>query len=701
MNSMKKSIVIAMVGISMTLSLFVLYYMGTTIRKLIETSALEQRVSFLVTVVNHVQSELDHLIHPMAHLAFFIEETPPTAAAPSNDYEYQLWQESLTPYVESLFTSSSPNETLELYFVDALGMPVDRHFLFRDSDQDGFLNAPTFSNELPSPKDIQYIQTCFYNRSSIWLPTTKHAKQDPAETVYWHYALPVFDSEDSQKPFAILILRGPMSAFSKHLPGSNMDSNPMIALYEYGNHLITTTDFFPLNNLDNYAQSPVSELIDAATKYSFSIKTLSLPNQTHYTTLNRKLSSGWTVVYLFPTSALSSAFNDNKVTSWFILALFLIITTLLALRISDYISLPLKELIERFHRTDELQPFPRAPLDQLDRKDELGLLVKTFDQLSAAINESQHKLLDYQRELEQQVTDKNAALRQTNQLLKASIKQLDEQEVVLDDVNKRLLSNIKSIEQTRHQLMASKKTASLKYMVSGVAHELNTPIGNAITLASYLEKEYALLLSQLSKKDSAAPTPAQENLANLIDTLSQLERNTQQAEQIIQLIETMAQAELGAAPETFEIGPFIENLSKSLLKDHIVPIDFRIDSPENLRVTTDPDKLAALLKPLIQNSLDHGFSNSRQPSIHIAVAVEQQLVTLDYEDNGQGVSESDLPHLFTPFFTTQFGNHKGLGLSIAYNIATLYFKGTLEFLPKASPGISIRCQLNTLSPDRR
>lgn len=701
MNSMKKSIVIAMVGISMTLSLFVLYYMGTTIRQLIETSALEQRVSFLVTVVTHVQSELDHLIHPMDHLAFFIEETPPTTSAPTNDYEYQLWQESLTPYVESLFNSSSPNETLELYFVDALGMPVNQHLIFRDLDQDGFLDAPVLDNQLPSSKEIQYIQTCFYNRSSTWLPTTKHTKLDPAETIYWHYALPVFDSKDSQKPFAILILRGPMSLFSKHLPGSKLDSNPMIALYEYGNHLITTTDFFPLNNLDSYSQSPVSELIDAATKYSFSIKTLSLPDQSQFTTLNRKLSSGWTVVYLFPTATLSSAFNDNKVTSWFILVLFLIITTLLALRISDYISLPLKELIGRFHRTDEQQPFPRAPLEQLDRKDELGLLVKTFDQLSAAINESQHKLLEYQRDLEQQVTEKNAALRQTNQLLKASIKQLDEQEIVLDDVNKRLLSNIKSIEQTRHQLMASNKTASLKYMVSGVAHELNTPIGNAITLTSYLEKEYALLLTEIGKEDSVQVAPIRESLTNLLDSLSQLERNTQQAEQIIQLIKTMAQAELGAEPETFDIGSFIDELATNILKDHSFPIDFQIVSPENLMVTTDPAKLSALLNPLIQNSLDHGFSGNHQPSIHISVVVEQQMVILDYNDNGRGVSEKDLPHLFTPFFTTQFGNHKGLGLSAAYNIASLYFKGSMEVIPKNLPGICIRCQLNTLSPVRR
>ena len=701
MNSMKKRIVIAMAGISVTLSLIVLFYMGTTIRKLIETSALEQRVSYLVTVVNHVQSELDRLTHPMEHLAFFISETPPTKTAPSDDSEYQLWQESIAPYAESLFTSGSPNETLELYFVNALGVPFKKHLIFKDLDQDGFMNAPSIGYELPSSKEIQYLQTCFYNRSSLWLPTTQTSKQNQADTTYWHYALPVFQSEDAEKPYAVLILRGPMSVISKHLPGSKRDSNPMIALYEHGNHLITATDFFPLTNLNSYAQSPVSELIDAATKYSFSIKSLNLPNQTLYTTLNRKLSSGWTVVYLFPTAALSSAFNDNRAVSGLILALFLIITTILALRISDYISMPLKELIGRFHRTDEQQPFPRAPLHELDRWDELGILIRTFDQLSAAINESQQRLLEYQRELEQQVTEKNAALRQTNQLLKSSIKQLDEQEKVLDDINKRLLSNVKSIEQTRKQLTASKKTASLKYMVSGVAHELNTPIGNAITLATYLEKEYALLLNRLGNGGSVLELSTAESLNNLIGSLSQLERNTQQAEQIIQLIETIAQSEIGNAPETFEIGPFIDALVKDSLANHPLPINFQISLPEALQVTTDPGKLASLLKPLIHNSLDHGFPNWLEPSIRIEVTAEQQMVTLDYYDNGQGVPEKDMPHLFTPFFTTHFGNHKGLGLSIAYNIATLYFKGSLEVLPKDSPGIFIRCRLNNLSPVRR
>ena len=58
------------------------------------------------------------------------------------------------------------------------------------------------------------------------------------------------------------------------------------------------------------------------------------------------------------------------------------------------------------------------------------------------------------------------------------------------------------------------------------------------------------------------------------------------------------------------------------------------------------------------------------------------------QDNGPGIPDESLPHIFEPFFSTKDGG-TGLGLTVSYNIITTY-GGTLELVSKNGPGACFR-----------
>ena len=131
----------------------------------------------------------------------------------------------------------------------------------------------------------------------------------------------------------------------------------------------------------------------------------------------------------------------------------------------------------------------------------------------------------------------------------------------------------------------------------------------------------------------------------------------------------------------------INELSRNILADWIPILEsnhfsYDIHIPENeCDVSLDISAFTRILDNLLQNIINH--SDGSQVDFHLAENEKQVIITV--ADNGKGISEHDLPHIFERMYTgdtSRSARGNGLGLSIAKELISVH-KGTItaENLP--------------------
>ncbi len=98
-----------------------------------------------------------------------------------------------------------------------------------------------------------------------------------------------------------------------------------------------------------------------------------------------------------------------------------------------------------------------------------------------------------------------------------------------------------------------------------------------------------------------------------------------------------------------------------------VYLDLCCASAESQSVQADPAALHMLLKNIVENAIEHSPSGGV-----VAILIESERVTI--RDEGPGIPDADLPHLFTRYWrgSTRQTEGAGLGLAICKEIATAH-----------------------------
>jgi signal transduction histidine kinase len=103
------------------------------------------------------------------------------------------------------------------------------------------------------------------------------------------------------------------------------------------------------------------------------------------------------------------------------------------------------------------------------------------------------------------------------------------------------------------------------------------------------------------------------------------------------------------------------------LAEHAVngaPIRLRGDAPPGLVLDCDPEQLSQVLLNLVINAIQ---AMPEGGEVALTARLADGIVAIDVQDEGCGVSEQDMEHLYDPFFTTK-ENGTGLGLPVAHQI---------------------------------
>ncbi len=312
------------------------------------------------------------------------------------------------------------------------------------------------------------------------------------------------------------------------------------------------------------------------------------------------------------------------------------------------------------------------------REDEIGSLARGLNRMRAKLAEQIIQIRDLNASLEQRVNERTYALNLANRELQGALQ---------------------TLQTAQEEIQRSERLAALGALVAGVAHELNTPIGNSVTVAS------TLLDLSVSFNTLIGRGMTRSQLLGFMEQTRQasemLLRNLNRAAELIGSFKQVAVDRTSARRRIFSMDEVVGETvllmyntmkrTKHTIKTHIAP---------GLEVNSYPGPLGQILINLCNNALLHGFEDVEQGTIFIDASLQVgNRVKLVIADNGCGIAQANIGRIFDPFFTTKLGHGgSGLGLSIVYNLVTAVLGGSINVESTHGHGTKFVLVLPMLAP---
>jgi len=243
----------------------------------------------------------------------------------------------------------------------------------------------------------------------------------------------------------------------------------------------------------------------------------------------------------------------------------------------------------------------------------------------------------------------------------------------------KVIERTKELASATQHLMEQEKLASLGTLVAGISHEINTPIGVAISATSMMQdtrKNITLLLNdkKLTEKN------LREEIDILTESIDLIENNLNRAAGQINNFKKIAVDQTSSDISNFQMLGHADMLIQSLhveLKKYSVEVINNI--PSTLYFNSYVSDYQQILSNLILNALRHGFEKDDSGYITLEAEESTSHIELKVSDNGKGIDKNIIKHIYTPFYTsTSRSSGSGLGLSIVYNLVKQRFGGDIS-----------------------
>jgi signal transduction histidine kinase len=221
--------------------------------------------------------------------------------------------------------------------------------------------------------------------------------------------------------------------------------------------------------------------------------------------------------------------------------------------------------------------------------------------------------------------------------------------------------------------------ASLGILVAGIAHEINTPIGVAVTSSSYLSDRVAEM-NRMYREDRICKEDFVEFMNLLNESSALILTNLHNASNLIESFKRVAVDQSTEGKRKFRLNGYLADIISSLApRIKHTPHKILVECPDTIELDSYPGALTQIISNFVINSLIHGFEGRQQGIIKINCSINNNILQLQYTDNGSGIAPENLNNIFKPFFTTKRGQGgTGLGLHIVHNIVTQKLSGSIH-----------------------
>ncbi len=298
-----------------------------------------------------------------------------------------------------------------------------------------------------------------------------------------------------------------------------------------------------------------------------------------------------------------------------------------------------------------------------------------------------------------------AARKEAEELLTAKSRELFEANQALAERAGDLASSLVRLQQAQDALVQREKMAALGGLVAGIAHEINTPIGVAMTAVTHGLERLGTMRSQ-TEAGQITRGQVRTLLAELDEALGLVRDNLERGAELIRSFKMVAVDQASDEVRVVRLEELLRDIVASLrpmLRKARVEVSIEGALPGMYEVVAGP--LVQVVTNLVQNACVHAFRDA-DGERRVTVGAEDlgEALELRVTDNGDGMSPEVIARVYEPFFTTRRSEGgSGLGMNIAYNIVVSRFAGSIDV--DSSPGLGttwlLRLPLGTAALARR
>lgn len=242
-----------------------------------------------------------------------------------------------------------------------------------------------------------------------------------------------------------------------------------------------------------------------------------------------------------------------------------------------------------------------------------------------------------------------------------------------------LLTLKKSVENFTNleKKILEDRIKSINVLISGIAHEINTPVGVSITSLSYIQEQVGHVESLL-KENQLKRNQMAEFFDSLKKSMELIHTGMERASFFVtRLKEMLVFSESHVV--SFSLKELLDSVLISLASEiKEAGFQYRVICEDSVVLSGFTGQLSQLLTILVLNTIEHNKGMNCQ--IVIRAEEVENGVNLYYRDYGKGISSDIVEKIFDPFFTTaRREGRMGLGLHIAYTIVVYKLKGSIQY----------------------
>ncbi|MBI9011739.1 MAG: GAF domain-containing sensor histidine kinase [Clostridiales bacterium] len=251
----------------------------------------------------------------------------------------------------------------------------------------------------------------------------------------------------------------------------------------------------------------------------------------------------------------------------------------------------------------------------------------------------------------------------------------------LDLVDKYFLLNkaMKELEEVNEFLLTHEKNKLTGELVANISHEISTPIGVALTTASYVGDATQRMAKTLEYS---------ERIHTIVEGAEMVVKNLQLASDLIQSFKTITMDQAQDRMEYINLSVYLQSIIKSLKYElKRSKVNLKLEVPEQLSVHINSGAFSQVVINLIMNAIHHAFLETEDRVIELTLSSMDDNVLIAVMDNGCGIKTENIDEIFKPFKRL----HKettgsGMGLSIVKEIVEKTLHGCVECISEVGRG---------------